>query len=44
MLELINEELRASGAGDEQFISCNFEDIRLVSLCTAAVLHDEIAE
>ena len=42
MLELIKEELRASGVFDEQFISYNFEDIRHASLCTAVALHDEI--
>ena len=42
MLELIQEELRASGVREEQFISYNFEDIRHASLCTAVALHDKI--
>jgi len=42
MLELIKEELKASGVKAVQFISYNFEDISHASLCTAAALHDEI--
>jgi Predicted ATPase (AAA+ superfamily) len=44
MLELIKEELKASGVGEAQFISYNFEDIRHSGLCTATALHDDIAK
>ena len=42
MLELIQEELLASGIGREQFISLNFEKMENVGLCTADALHREI--
>lgn len=43
MLELIKEELAASGVGDENVVSINFEDMRFGHLLTAQALHDEIA-
>lgn len=42
MLELIKDELRASGEKDAQFICFNFEDMTNARLCTATALHDEI--
>lgn len=42
MLELIRQELIASGVSDKQFISINFENMRNARLCTAEALHDEI--
>ena len=42
MLELIKDELRASGEKDVQFICFNFEDMTNARLCTATALHDEI--
>lgn len=42
MLELIKEELCASGIDSSQFISINFEDMSNAHLCTASALHDEI--
>ncbi len=42
MLQLIREELEASGVAKEQMISINFEDMRYGYLCTAQALHDEI--
>lgn len=42
MLELIKEELLASGVSREQFISINFENMRNRHLLTAQALHDEI--
>lgn len=42
MLDLIREELIASGVSDTQFISINFENMRNARLCTAEALHDEI--
>ena len=42
MLDLIREELLASGIDDRQIISINFENMSNASLCTAATLHDEI--
>ncbi len=42
MLELIKEELIGSGTAQNQFISINFEDMRLSHLHTAEALHDEI--
>ena len=42
MLELIQQELRESGASPAQFISINFEDMRYAHLQTAQALHDEI--
>ena len=42
MLNLIKEELCASGVDSTQFISINFENMSNAHLCTAAQLHDEI--
>lgn len=42
MLDLIQEELKASGISSSQFISINFENMSNAHLCTAAALHDEI--
>ena len=42
MLDLIKEELCASGVESSQFISINFENMSNAHLCTAAALHDEI--
>ncbi len=42
MLELIKEELLASGVNASQFISINFEDMRYGHLLNAAALHSEI--
>ena len=42
MLELIKEELIASGISKDSFISINFENMSYVHLCTAKALHDEI--
>ena len=42
MLELIKEELRASGVSPEQFISINFENLSFSHLQSAESLHDEI--
>ncbi|HJE83387.1 ATP-binding protein [Megasphaera stantonii] len=42
MLELIQEEITASGVDPSQFISINFENMSNASLCTAQALHDEI--
>ena len=42
MLDLIKEELCASGVDSSQFISINFENMRNAHLCTAVALHDEI--
>lgn len=42
MLNLIQDELRASGVDRRQFISLNFESMSNAHLCTAAALHDEI--
>ncbi len=42
MLELVKEELLEAGVSPSQFISINFEDMRVSSLHTAAALHDEI--
>ena len=42
MLELIKEELMASGVEPSQIISINFEDMRYSHLQTAAALHAEI--
>lgn len=42
MLELIKEELLETGVLPSQFISINFEDMRVSHLHTAAALHDEI--
>ena len=42
MLELIQEEITASGVDRSQFISINFENLSNAGLCTAQALHDEI--
>lgn len=42
MLDLIKEELCASGVDSSQFISINFENMSNAHLCTAMALHDEI--
>lgn len=42
MLDLIKEELRASGVDSTQFISINFENMSNAHLCTADQLHEEI--
>ena len=42
MLDLIKEELLASGIDGGQFISLNFENMSNAHLCTAVALHDEI--
>ncbi len=42
MLELIQEELLASGVNRSQFISINFEDMRYAHLLNATALHAEI--
>lgn len=42
MLDLIKEELTASGIHPTQFISINFEDLNYSHLQTAKALHDEI--
>lgn len=42
MLELIKDELLASGVSSSQFISINFEDMRYAHLLNATALHTEI--
>lgn len=42
MLELIQEELKASGISSTQFICINFEKMSNVRLCTAEALHEEV--
>ena len=42
MLDLIKEELLASGIDGGQFISLNFENMSNAHLCTAQALHEEI--
>ena len=42
MLELIQQELLASGISPEQFIILNFEKMENSVLCTAETLHNEI--
>ncbi|MCD8055398.1 MAG: ATP-binding protein [Clostridiales bacterium] len=42
MLDLIKDELRERGVGDERIISINFEDMRNSRLCFADTLHEEI--
>lgn len=42
MLELIKEELLASGVSRSRFISINFEDMRYAHLLNAVTLHAEI--
>ena len=44
MLELIKQELTASGISPSQFISINFEDMNYSRLQTAKALHDEITK
>ena len=42
MLELIKEELCASGVDSSQIISINFENMSNAHLCSSMALHDEI--
>ncbi len=42
MLDLIKEEICASGVSSNQFISINFENMSNAHLCNATALHDEI--
>lgn len=42
MLELIKQELLASGVSRQQIISLNFEDMRYTHLNNAQALHDEV--
>jgi predicted AAA+ superfamily ATPase len=42
MLDLIKQELVASGVNEEQFISFNFEDMNNTHLCLGKALHDEV--
>ena len=42
MLELIKQELSASGVNPAQFISINFEDMNYAHLQTAKALYEEI--
>jgi len=42
MLDLIQQELVASGVNKNQFISINFENMSNAHLCFAETLHDEI--
>ncbi|MCH3918341.1 MAG: ATP-binding protein [Spirochaetia bacterium] len=42
MLELIQEELKASGLSEDHFICINFEDMTNAHLCTAETLHAEM--
>ena len=42
MLNLIQDELKASGVQDAQMISFNFEVMSNAHLCTAQALHDEV--
>ena len=42
MLELIKNELTATGVDPSRIISINFEDMRYAHLQTATALHDEI--
>lgn len=44
MLELIKQELLASGVSSDQFISINFEDMRYAHLCISKMLHNEIVQ
>ena len=44
MLELIKEELTASGVAPSQFISINFEDMSYAHLQNAQALHAEIRQ
>ena len=42
MLNLIQDELKASGVQDAQMISFNFEVMSNAHLCTAQALHEEV--
>lgn len=42
MLELVREELKASGTDESKFIAYNFENMNYAHLCTAKALHDEV--
>ncbi len=42
MLDLIKEELKASGVDEKQMISLNFEAMSNAPLCTAQALHDAV--
>lgn len=42
MLNLIKDELKASGVQDVQMISFNFEVMSNAHLCTAQALHEEV--
>lgn len=42
MLELVKDELCASGVDRGQFVSLNFEEFKNAHLCNAQTLHDEI--
>ena len=44
MLDLIKQELIASGVNDNQFISINFENMSNAHLCFAEALHQEISQ
>jgi len=44
MLDLIKQELVASGVNDNQFISINFENMSNAHLCFAEALHQEITQ
>lgn len=44
MLDLIKQELVASGVNENQFISINFENMRNAHLCFAEALHQEISQ
>ncbi|MGL6199225.1 MAG: ATP-binding protein [Lachnospiraceae bacterium] len=42
MLDLIRQDLAASGVNKNQFISINFENMRNAHLCSAEALHEEV--
>lgn len=42
MLELIQDELKASGVEESRFVAYNFEKMGYAQLCTAKALHDEV--
>lgn len=44
MLDLIKQELVASGVNENQFISINFENMSNAHLCFAEALHQEISQ
>lgn len=44
MLGLIQEELKATGVTDTQFISYNFENMKFVELLNAKALHKDVSE